>query len=841
MAENKPDNVTSGVLTVKLGWAFGLSLPDPMSENWRERWRPYVIAEYEGLQLSSEDLDSIPTKGLVSWVAWHRPFRFDLFPSLLEEEEELTLSLFVSRRDFDATTRSSSGEESEPRGMSLGLVKMNPFLIGSGTRTVDVQNGTGSVELEISYTQKEISSLLKTWADWIVRGGKKGASDRGLVYVEKKDSGRSYGMEAIDTPRSVHDVGPESGINMASSLTLRAGIQHPFIAPLRFAFVSDDGRLELLSPLGSGGYLSDHVQRERRFGIPKARHYAAELVCILEYLHGKNIIIGSLKVENILLDSSGHASLCKPSLYALESSKDRECILPSTPPYPAPEDLLSDSEPSRAGDWWSLGIILYELLTGAPPFYHKDNGERRHKIIHHDLLLPVTLTSSAKDILTKLLDKDPTHRLGANGVAEVKVHPFFDGLKWDECVQRKLATPFKPYDASMVLWREPHTYTYERPKGERVEFGGLAYEMIGTPWFPLHRLIGPATDGKPTSNANKTPSKEEWDLTWEPADGELYFHNRSTDQRVLAKRDAVTQGETPPGAASDHPTERQQKEALAAALKTGYGSRVFSQLLSYGLNLNSRIVDFNHSPSRHITPLEWAVEDERPDLVHLFLDYGADADFTIPSQEGPALVRAVTRKHHSLVETLVQRTANRVSRTRALAIAVEQQDTPLATILLAHGVCCDFEESDRPLPADPFNWDYDSNLSRTLEAEDLTPPLVRAARLGNLALVTLLLEHGADVNVAYHDLGGQREGGWPRDSKIPARFSCGRAVQIAMEMGFPEVVRVLVDAGADVDLAQPAWLVLDHVCQPVPRAAYLEIADGLKDVVAERRGGPIPK
>ncbi|PKY03440.1 hypothetical protein P168DRAFT_255757, partial [Aspergillus campestris IBT 28561] len=838
----------TGVLTVKLAWSRGLKLPDVVDDTWKKQWRPYVIAEYQGFQLSSEALFSLPAQGLVDWEAWYRPFKFDLPPSLSlsseteEQEGVLTLSLLIHRHEPDTgSTQSSSGEPFGPQCMSLGLVRLNPFLAGSGTQKVKTLGGTGLTGLEIHYTRKEISPVL-TSKDWRVPERNNICSDGNLVYVQKQDSGRSYGMEITHIPRSAHE--QLSGENEPVINSLRSSIQHPFIAPLMFAFHSSDGRLELLSPLDSGGYLSDHVQRERRFGITKARYYAAELICILEYLHAKNIILGSLKMENILLDSSGHVSLCKPSLFALDLSKDTDCIAPGTSAYPAPEILLNKREQSRASDWWSLGIILYELLTGAPPFYHKDKEERRYRIINGTLQLPVGLPSSTNDILTKLLDKDLTRRLGVHGLAEVKAHPFFHGLDWSDCIHRKLETPFKPHNDAVVFWCKPHTYKLkEYLEGELREFDGAIYEIIGTSDFPLPRYIGPAAPDKSTGHGNTGTSNEQWELIWVPDSGELYFQIRSSGQRVLARRDAAKRGEIPPLVMSEHPTQHQLEEALATALQTGYSHNVFSQLISYNLNLNIRINDFKRYPSRWITPLEWAVEQERPDLVHLFLDHGIDADFTVPSQEGPAVVRAVRRKLHNLVEALVQRTTHRVSRTRALALAVEQQDISLATILLSHGVACDFKESDRPLPPDPYHWDYDSNLDRVFEPVDFTPPLVRAARLGDLALVTLLLEHGADPNLAYHVLGGWRgteqDLGFNeialRDSRIPTMFSCGRVVQIAMEMGHPELVRALLDAGADIDLPQPAWAVLGHVCQPVPRAAYLEIVSGLRDIVAERR------
>jgi serum/glucocorticoid-regulated kinase 2 len=855
------DQTGPGILTVKLGWAYGLSLPDdPGAEDEVcERWRPYAIGEYEGLQLSTEAMAVYAAKGAVSWAAGHRPFKFDVSASLASE---LTVSLFVRDSDSDAST-SSSGEY-ENQIIPLGLIRLNPFLIGSGKQTVDVQDGTGRVEVEVSYTHKEVSPL-ETQEVWSVRG-ENSSGDLDLIYVEKKDTGRSYGMKAVDirTVQAVAAPGSDADtdVNMAPSLSVHSAIQHPFIAPLKFALRSSEGTLHLLSPLASGGYLFDHLQRERQFNVHVARFYAADLVCILEYLHDKHIILNSLEPENILLDSSGHVSLCKPGLFGLKLG-DGVHILPGTPKCPAPEALLDDREASPAADWWALGIILYEMLMGMPPFYHKDAGKRRHKIINQDLQLLESLPSTARDILTKLLDKDPKERLGANGAAEVKAHPFFHAVTWHECLQRKYTTPFKPHDAAVIFWREPCIYQpFKRPEREQREFEGEVYEQIGTTEFPLWIPIGSVNDQGKSHAADKNASDSQdrgdddgWELTWEPTKQEFYFKNRFTDERVTAKPEAGGEDKTLPPAVG-HPSERQKEETLAAALKAGYSQHLFSEILRYSTNLNVRILDYDQTPDGigirpdtrdiiPVTPLEWAVEHERLDLVNLFLENGADANFTISPRDGPALLKAVKRKSQRLLEILVQKT-DRVSCTRALALAVEQQDIMTANTLLAHRVRCDFEESDRPLPPHPFFGDYDSNLSRGLEVEDLTPPLVRAARLGNVALVALLLEHGADANAAYHDLGGRRDGYETRDSTIPANFSCGRVVQTAMEMGHSEIVHLLVDAGADINLThpvwpKPVWPVPGHICQPVPRAVYVEVRAGLEAAVAARRGQSLAK
>lgn len=239
------DQTGPGILTVKLGWAYGLRLPVP-DPTMCERWRPYAIGEYEGLQLSTEAMAVYAAKGAVSWAAGHRPFEFEVSAS---PASELTVSLFVRDSGSDASSSSSSAGEYENQCIPLGLIRLNPFLISPGRQKVDVQDGTGRVEVEVSYTQKEVPPL-ETREVWSVRR-EHGAGDPDLIYVEKKDTGRSYGLRAVDI-RTAHAGVAESDadtdvVNIAPSLSFRSAIQHPFIAPLKFAFRSSEGILDLLS------------------------------------------------------------------------------------------------------------------------------------------------------------------------------------------------------------------------------------------------------------------------------------------------------------------------------------------------------------------------------------------------------------------------------------------------------------------------------------------------------------------------------------------------------------------------------------------------------------------
>lgn len=205
-----------------------------------------------------------------------------------------------------------------------------------------------------------------------------------------------------------------------------------------------------------------HLQREQRFDINRSRFYTAELLCALECLHGFNVVYRDLKPENILLDYSGHIALCDFGLCKLDmKDEDRtnsedsffendvtltSCLaFCGTPEYLAPELLLGQGY-NKTVDWWTLGVLLYEMLTGLPPYYDENTNDMYRKILSEPLHFPgpEIVPPAAKDLLEKLLDRRPEHRLGAKGPSEIKAHQFFHSIDWRKLLQRKYDPTFRP-------------------------------------------------------------------------------------------------------------------------------------------------------------------------------------------------------------------------------------------------------------------------------------------------------------------------------------------------------------------------------------------------------------
>jgi len=193
----------------------------------------------------------------------------------------------------------------------------------------------------------------------------------------------------------------------------------------------------------NGGELFFHLQKDKKFSEDRVKFYAAEIVSGLEYLHTAGVIYRDLKPENLLLTRDGHIVMTDFGLSkeGLHDKDDRTGTFCGTPEYLAPE-VLEGKGYGKAVDWWSFGTLVYEMLTGLPPFYCEDVQEMYTKIMTAELEIPQTMSDEAGDLLTRLLDRNDESRL--QEPVDIKAHPFFDSIDWDLLLRRKLTPPFIP-------------------------------------------------------------------------------------------------------------------------------------------------------------------------------------------------------------------------------------------------------------------------------------------------------------------------------------------------------------------------------------------------------------
>lgn len=224
--------------------------------------------------------------------------------------------------------------------------------------------------------------------------------------------------------------------------------RHPFVVKLYYAF-QDHEKLYLILEYAQGGELFHHLAMERMFSEETAAFYMAEMVLALEHLHHNvRVIYRDLKPENCLLDAEGHLLLTDFGLskVALEEEEHRANSVLGTIEYMAPE-VIQGQGYDFAVDWWSLGAIGFDLLTGSPPFGGNNHTKIQQNILKQKLQLPYFLGPDAKDLLTRLLRKEPHKRLcgtEVKGLKTLKSHRFFRRIDWKKLERREVEPPIQP-------------------------------------------------------------------------------------------------------------------------------------------------------------------------------------------------------------------------------------------------------------------------------------------------------------------------------------------------------------------------------------------------------------
>ena len=264
-----------------------------------------------------------------------------------------------------------------------------------------------------------------------------------VVLVRFKKNQKLYAMKILKKAMIMKN---NEETHTKTERKILAKINNPFIVSLYFAF-QDEKKLYLITEFMQGGELFYHLHREKFFSNERTQFYAAEIVLALDHLHKNNCIYRDLKPENVLLDKDGHIKLADFGLskIMLEKSKAKAFTLCGTPDYLAPE-ILENKGYDKTVDWWSLGALIYEMLVGYSPFKMKKGEQLNIEKYKEPVPLYNHFTPEAKMIITDLLVVEPNKRLGygSNGTENIKKHPFFKNINWEELYNKNVEPEFVP-------------------------------------------------------------------------------------------------------------------------------------------------------------------------------------------------------------------------------------------------------------------------------------------------------------------------------------------------------------------------------------------------------------
>jgi serine/threonine protein kinase len=235
---------------------------------------------------------------------------------------------------------------------------------------------------------------------------------------------------------------------------------HPFVVGMRYAFQTPE-KLFMILDYAAGGNMSRALQKEKKFSEDKAALYMAEILLAIEDLHKRDIIYRDLKPDNIVFDSQGHALLTDFGLSKEDVHDDSMAkSFCGSPAYLAPE-MLKRTGHGKSIDWYLLGVLLYEMLVGIPPYYSNNKEQLYENIQRGPLKLPNFLSEDARSLLIALLNRNPHKRLGAgpNGADDIKKHVFFKQIDWQQAESRQLPVP-APYMKKLANLEVPREKVY---------------------------------------------------------------------------------------------------------------------------------------------------------------------------------------------------------------------------------------------------------------------------------------------------------------------------------------------------------------------------------------------
>lgn len=449
-AADASNTIQRGKLRINIMEASGLNVATSYSQ-------PYVVCTFESSEIVTQGPESYDPKNAhfvhrnnhdnstrakssgnynPANPVWHHTAIFDVIGS----KSQLQISVYDTTID----------------GSFLGHLSISPKTIedSSVEKWYDLQPRlpnepvTGKIKIKLDYSN--INKRHYGPNDFeILRLLGKGTFGQ-VFQVRKSDSKRVYAMKVLSKQVIVKKKEIAHTIGERNILVRTATTESPFIVGLKFSFQTPTD-LYLVTDFMGGGELFWHLQKEGRFSEERAKFYIAELVLALEHLHDNDIVYRDLKPENILLDANGHIALCDFGLSKANlTGNGTTNTFCGTTEYLAPEVLLDESGYTKMVDFWSLGVLIFEMCCGWSPFYAENTQQMYKNIAFGKVRFPKeVLSQEGRSFVKGLLNRNPKHRLGAlNDARELRAHPFFHDVNWDNLREKKIPPPFVPHIAN---------------------------------------------------------------------------------------------------------------------------------------------------------------------------------------------------------------------------------------------------------------------------------------------------------------------------------------------------------------------------------------------------------
>ena len=368
---------------------------------------------------------------------------------MIKEEELKLFEIGVKTLNtFVTTKKDKETQQNLSRMPKTGQISVKDYLFGNKSKT-DVQSvmKKGSKKIKSTFQNIEVN-----YADFeIIKIIGRGSVGK-IALVKYNNDGKYYVMKSMRKDQLISE-GISDNVLVERNILIEG--QCEFILTLSFFFHTKE-RIYFITPFIKGGDLFHKLKTEIFLKENLVQFYAAQIAIAIQHLHDLGIAYRDLKPENILIDEDGYIKLCDFGSSIVLQGTEKDNSFAGSAEYASPEMITHDGHTFMT-DWWSFGILIYELLYGNTPFYNVDKNRMFDLITTGSLSYPkfiqiegeekprnYKVSDDAKNLINKLLEKDPGTRLGRKGLNEIKKHPFFSGISFEDLKKKKHKAPFKP-------------------------------------------------------------------------------------------------------------------------------------------------------------------------------------------------------------------------------------------------------------------------------------------------------------------------------------------------------------------------------------------------------------